>query len=87
MTAARKPRYMRDVSPNRPKRPERLIPMAGDDNADFLAWWNACDACWHSDANLGCTAAGVTVHSKRPKYRGLPTMRGGCTRWKEKAHA
>lgn len=66
--------------PDRPQRPARLVPMKGDDNSAWRAWWNACDTCEHSHPKWGCVSMGVVVYENGAKY-GFHRVRGGCRRW------
>lgn len=77
---------MKAEHPDRPPRPARMIPLAGDDNRAFFAWRDQCDTCRHG-APEGCLEAGVVQYGSgrtRPlRHRGP----GGCSRWEPKRHA
>ncbi len=66
--------------PDRPLKPARMIPLAGDDNAAWHAWRNACDRCRHSDDRYGCVRLGV-VELTNGSLHGLPRFPGGCDEW------
>lgn len=67
--------------PNRPQKPARPIPMAGDDNSAWRAWWNACDACRHRDAKLGCVEGGVITYANGAQHGVGFCVPGGCKAW------
>lgn len=71
---------MRDLHPDRPKKPARLVPMKGDDNTAWQAWWNACDRCVHSHPKFGCIKMGTLVYESGAEY-GFCLVPGGCARW------
>jgi hypothetical protein len=66
--------------PQRPQKPARPYPLAGDDNSDWHAWWNACDACRHS-APRGCMRGGEVVYSSGVTLPLAWRVRGGCADW------
>lgn len=67
--------------PDRPQPPAKRIPLTGDDNAPFQAWWNACDACRYSSKKYGCTEAGIIEYESGAKRGAGSCVRGGCRRW------
>lgn len=68
---------------NRPPRPPRMIPLAGDDNAAFHQWRDACQACVYATERHGCVEAGVLEYADGSSA-GMSLISGGCDRWRGK---
>lgn len=60
------------------------LPMKGDANEAWHAWWNACDGCVHRSARFGCIRFGVVVYDNG-REAGFPTIPGGCKAYEAKA--
>jgi hypothetical protein len=65
---------------SRPTKPTRPYPLTGEENTDWHAWWNACDACQWSRPD-GCARGGALTYESGATRWLLSKVRGGCADW------